>query len=145
MAEDATAARVREVLNATYDRLREFATGSDQERAQVAQVGEAFELILRRKGQKCGQPVVVEDSGWDKLLRIVNSKEVKMVVLAVIVAVLCAFFWYLVPTGGLFAGMGETVTAMLATLRAFAPEILGSLAAAGTMAFGFFKSKKLED
>jgi hypothetical protein len=50
-----------------------------------------------------------------------------------------------VPTGGLFAGMGETVTAMLATLRAFAPEILGSVAAAGTVAFGFFKSKKLED
>jgi hypothetical protein len=47
--QDATAARVREVLNATYDRLREFTTGSDQERAQVAQVGEAFEVKTIKK------------------------------------------------------------------------------------------------
>jgi hypothetical protein len=32
------------VLNATLERLKNFSTGGDQEQAQVAQVGEAFEV-----------------------------------------------------------------------------------------------------
>jgi uncharacterized membrane protein required for colicin V production len=41
--------------------------------------------------------------------------------------------------------MSEMVTGLLAFLRGFAPEILGVIAAAGSILFGFFKSKKVEE
>ncbi|KAL7079826.1 hypothetical protein ACQ4LE_000123 [Meloidogyne hapla] len=144
--------RVREVLTAVMDRLKEYGTGSDQETAQVEQVGEAFESIIRDKEKKnlnnnSEKPSTSNDdepsfkeSGWDKLMRIVKSKEVRFIVLALILALLCIFFWEIAVSAGAFSQTTTFIRGALAALRAYAPELAVTLFAGIKAFFSFRKA-----
>ncbi|KAF7633729.1 RING-type domain-containing protein [Meloidogyne graminicola] len=146
-----TTSRVQEVLTALMDRFRDFRTDSPQENAQIAQIGEAFESILGENKQNNGNtnpggPSTsstdddqIKESGWDMLLRIIKSKEVRYIVLAIILALLCIFFWEVIFPAGGFAQIAELISGILAGLRAYAPQMALTFLGAVKAFFSFKK------
>uniref|UniRef100_A0A914NJB9 Candidate secreted effector n=1 Tax=Meloidogyne incognita TaxID=6306 RepID=A0A914NJB9_MELIC len=77
---------------------------------------------------------------WDKIMSIVKSKEVGFIVLALILALLCVFFWEIAVSAGVLSQTTEFIGGALAALRLYAPGLAVTLFAGIKAFFSFRKT-----